>query len=174
MPLVCRARCYATHPAPCGRRPDAGGGRVQFGLRRVPLLLESGDEHLLEDDPLPFRDNCGPLADVVEDVGDRLHVGDVMVELEHRRPARVDVRVDQPRTDEPAGEVDGLGLRPGEGPDVGVAADGDDAGVTHRQCLHDRVRVIGSEDPPGMQDQFRRVGRRQSRHQQGGHAQSEG
>src|SRR5437867_417540 len=105
------------------------GRLVQLGPGRIALLAQARDEYLTQSDPLARRDYPGPLADVGQDVGDRLEVRQRMVELGHAGAGRMDVRIDQARQDTRALQVDHLRLAAARLEHVLVAADPQDATV---------------------------------------------
>ena len=57
---------------------------VQLCPRGIALLAQTRDEHLLKLQPLVFRDDRGARCVVIEHVLNRLHVGNEVIELQHR------------------------------------------------------------------------------------------
>src|SRR3954463_6473451 len=78
-----------------------------------------------------------------------------MVELVHRR-AGMDVRIDQPRENGLAGEVDHLRVVTLDGEHVGVCADAEDLAVFDRDGRRDGETLVDGDDLAVMEDEVSR------------------
>ena len=107
---------------------------------------------------LPGAQRLGPRPDVGQDVGDRLHLGDRVVELGHARPGRVRVRVDQAGQDRLAAEVDHRGPRPPGLEDLLVGPDPEQPVALDGQGLADREVAVDRDDLAVVEDQVGLVG----------------
>ena len=128
---------------------------VELRPRRVALLAQTRDEHLLQPDPAPFGNDFRPLAEVVQNVGDGLHVRNRVIELVHGGPQWMGVRVDESREHGLAVEIEPLRVRPREPEDVFVAADRHDSVLSDREGLGNRESLVYGDNLGVVEDQIR-------------------
>jgi len=130
-----------------------GGGFVELGAGWVALLFEARDENLAQADPVAFGYDLRPIVDMREDVFDRRHGGDLVIELEHRGIEGVSMAVDKARDDSCAIEIDDASLRAFAFKDRSGSADGGDAISFDGHCRVDREARVHSNNLAVVDDE---------------------
>ena len=135
-------------------------GLVQFLARGKPPLAEPRDEDLLDADPLARPQGGRPRTYVSQHVGDRIHLGHLVIEFVHGRRHQVQMRIDQSRQDGFAPQIDLPRLRAGQAAYRLVAAHGDDPVAQDGHRFGQAEAVVDRHDLAVVQDEVRGRGGR--------------
>lgn len=116
-------------------------------------------------DPFALAQRRRPRPDIAQDILDRLHVGNRMIELGHTGAGRMRVGIDKARYDGLAAQIHQPGARPSQPENTGVAADLNNTAILDRHGRPDRELAVDRDDLPVVQDQ---IGARPGRSRENG------
>ena len=68
-------------------------GRIEFPPIRISLIAQSRDEDLRDHNPVAVVQCLRPRGNVFQHIADRVHLGDRVIELIHRRTGSMNVRI---------------------------------------------------------------------------------
>jgi hypothetical protein len=129
---------------------------VQFSAGRIAALLQAGDEHLPDFDPVAFRHDARPAAHVSQHILDRFHRGNRMIEFRHARIGGMGVGIHETGQYESSRQINLLRARAAKSAHFLIRTDADNPIPLHGDGLpHGECRV-DSGDLPVVKNQIRR------------------
>ena len=103
-------------------------------------------------DPFTRRGFGGPTAKRLLDSGDAAQVDVDVQQFGHARPGGMRMRVDEPGCHRHAFRIDDFSGSSSEGPNVVVAANGEEPGTLDRESLHSRLPTVDCVNTRVVQD----------------------
>ena len=121
---------------------------IKFVPRGKPLVSQSRDEDLIEQDPFAFFHNLRALMDILEDIVDGLEFRYGMVEFVNCGTGGVNMRINQPRQHHASIERDHFRLRPGKFHYLVIGTGCDNPVTTQSDRADDRKILVNSHHLP--------------------------